>query len=219
MRRADYAKRTAVYRAFDAAAVLLYVGMTHQPRTRFAQHREKFHWWRDVADVSVEWHEDRWGAEAVEGAAILAEKPRYNEATYYARRYWITSWQEFPRDLAVEAVPAPTHVALALGARPGVLAVRHRSCRERDGEVTGLSTAWAIPQAWKWDNSTEFIRPRLRPASADELASLSAGRGVSVTRRAKVFSYSPRPWFIEDVSVDGFDLAWSMVTAAPAGEA
>ncbi|TXS50159.1 GIY-YIG nuclease family protein [Streptomyces sp. t39] len=68
----------ALYRFYGATGELLYLGVTHDPKQRWAQHRRTQHWWLDVARTEVEWVGDRATAEAAELAALEAEKPRYD---------------------------------------------------------------------------------------------------------------------------------------------
>ncbi len=70
---------TWVYRFFDRAGVLLYVGVTNQCAKRFDQHGRERLWWREVA--VVEDHFDtREEAEAHERELIRTSMPRYNAA-------------------------------------------------------------------------------------------------------------------------------------------
>jgi predicted GIY-YIG superfamily endonuclease len=68
----------AVYRLYNVRAELLYVGMSSNPRARFAQHAERQPWWDTVAFYRIEWHATRGAAADVESAAILAEHPMHN---------------------------------------------------------------------------------------------------------------------------------------------
>ena len=72
------AKRTAVYRLFDAEDALLYVGISSQPKERWNQHANEKRWWPDVARKAVTWYERREEAIAREADAIDTELPRYN---------------------------------------------------------------------------------------------------------------------------------------------
>lgn len=76
----DYSRRTALYRLFDSEGRLLYVGITFNPRNRWAGHSATKSWWKQVVRREIEWHETRYAAEAAERAAILAERPLYNIA-------------------------------------------------------------------------------------------------------------------------------------------
>ncbi|WP_089106865.1 GIY-YIG nuclease family protein [Streptomyces hyaluromycini] len=72
--------RTALYRLYDTADTLLYVGIAVDPRSRWAQHaRDKRDtWWPQVATREVDWFDTREAAEQAELTAILAERPRHN---------------------------------------------------------------------------------------------------------------------------------------------
>lgn len=68
-----------VYRLFDAAGALLYVGITCDVTTRMYQHSKEQPWWDEVDNRSVEEVLTRADAFFLEAAAILAERPRYNK--------------------------------------------------------------------------------------------------------------------------------------------
>jgi transcriptional regulator with XRE-family HTH domain len=70
--------RTALYRFFDAADVLLYVGITDNIAARWNKHANEKRWWSDVARKTVDWHDSRTDAELIEKRAILDERPLYN---------------------------------------------------------------------------------------------------------------------------------------------
>ncbi len=70
----------ALYRFFDAAERLLYVGITMSPGSRWREHSLAKPWWIDVRRVSVEPHLTRESALAAELAAIKGELPLYNIA-------------------------------------------------------------------------------------------------------------------------------------------
>ena len=70
--------RTALYRLYDERDVLLYVGITGNPETRFRQHAADKPWWPEVARKDVEWYGTRRGAEMAEVAAIKLAEPYYN---------------------------------------------------------------------------------------------------------------------------------------------
>lgn len=73
-------ERTAVYRFFDAAGDLLYVGITNDVIHRWRKHAAEKTWWAEVQKQTVEWHASRKEAERAEGIAITWEYPRYNIA-------------------------------------------------------------------------------------------------------------------------------------------
>lgn len=70
-------RKAAVYRLYDEAGTLLYVGSAYDPAHRCKSHRDKA-WWPDVARREDEWHPNRWIAYAKETKAIKAERPRNN---------------------------------------------------------------------------------------------------------------------------------------------
>jgi predicted GIY-YIG superfamily endonuclease len=71
--------RVALYRLFDAADHLLYVGITVNPAARFAEHARTKPWWPDVARRAVAWCDNRGIAKAAEAAAIKNEQPVHND--------------------------------------------------------------------------------------------------------------------------------------------
>jgi predicted GIY-YIG superfamily endonuclease len=71
-------KPHVLYRVYDAQGVLLYIGITMHPASRFAQHSEDKPWWADVADIRVEHCGSREEVLAAERDAIKCEHPRFN---------------------------------------------------------------------------------------------------------------------------------------------
>lgn len=72
---------TALYRFFDPAGNLLYVGVTSRPRDRWHVHSKRAPWWPLVASVSIT--DERMKevkARRVETAAIHSERPLHNVA-------------------------------------------------------------------------------------------------------------------------------------------
>ncbi|WP_425387384.1 GIY-YIG nuclease family protein [Embleya scabrispora] len=79
-------RRTAGYRLFDLDDVLLYVGISVDPRKRFRGHRygnkrsKPKEWWPRVASTRIEWFDSRPQAESAESFAVVTEYPRHNKA-------------------------------------------------------------------------------------------------------------------------------------------
>lgn len=71
-------KPHALYRFFDDANELLYVGITNNPSRRFTQHGVDREWWHEVTTIRMEPHSDRNAVLAAEKVAIKVEHPRYN---------------------------------------------------------------------------------------------------------------------------------------------
>lgn len=69
---------TVLYRLFNKADVLLYVGVANRPTERFNSHLSLKRWWSQVARTDLEWHATRRSALMAERAAILDENPLYN---------------------------------------------------------------------------------------------------------------------------------------------
>jgi predicted GIY-YIG superfamily endonuclease len=74
----DMPELHVVYRAFDGAGQLLYVGYTSEPKARVAAHRTSAPWYPQAARWTYEPHPDRKAALAAEAAAIRAERPLHN---------------------------------------------------------------------------------------------------------------------------------------------
>lgn len=68
----------ALYRFYDAADVLLYIGITVHLPARLSRHRDEKEWWRSVARMTVEQFPDRDAVLAAEKAAIRIERPLHN---------------------------------------------------------------------------------------------------------------------------------------------
>lgn len=77
MKSALLAERTALYRFYDADDALIYVGVTGELKKRIAAHARK-PWWPTVARQTVDWHEDRSDALAIETEDILKHRPQWN---------------------------------------------------------------------------------------------------------------------------------------------
>lgn len=71
-------KRAAVYRAFAADAILLYVGVADNFGGRWTTHAATKPWWPEAVRLTVDWYPSRPEAEAAEAAAIHAEHPVHN---------------------------------------------------------------------------------------------------------------------------------------------
>lgn len=71
-------RKVALYRNWDSEGVLLYIGISADPRARRRTHNRHSVWTEFAVREEIEWHTDRETAEAVEKAAIVAEKPLFN---------------------------------------------------------------------------------------------------------------------------------------------
>jgi hypothetical protein len=119
--------RTALYRHFDAAGQLLYVGISLSPVHRLGQHRVAADWYGDIARISIEWLRDRDAAIAAEANAIHYENPKHNKAR--------------PRIVSIR----PPKRSLELGA----FGIRHASSGRIDGWYRGRSLAGHMLGWWR----------------------------------------------------------------------
>ncbi|WTW93481.1 GIY-YIG nuclease family protein [Streptomycetaceae bacterium NBC_01309] len=176
-RRALDHRRTAVYRLFDAAGVLLYVGISVDPQKRFKNHKhgngrnKPKEWWPDVVTADLEWFDSRPQAETAESFAIVTEHPRHNTAKTgaYAASLFRHRWLQ-------ERLGGP---------RPGPDAplARWRAWAEATVEIDGHE----MPAESWWEAS----RPCNRLIAEQRDAAARLGRPV----RAHV----PRPLRAEDL--------------------
>ena len=67
-----------VYRLYDAADRLLYVGMTNDTGQRLRDHKRTKPWWGEVYRQEIQAASTRADAFFIEAAAILRERPAYN---------------------------------------------------------------------------------------------------------------------------------------------
>ncbi len=67
-----------LYRLYDAAGALLYVGVTQCGEERFAEHRAAKSWWPDVDRTTVQTYATRAEVLLAERQAIYREKPLHN---------------------------------------------------------------------------------------------------------------------------------------------
>jgi predicted GIY-YIG superfamily endonuclease len=74
----DSRRTTAVYRMFNSAGVLLYVGASSDPGRRFNEHSNKKDWWSSVSTVALEHYATRQAALDAEQRAIVAERPLHS---------------------------------------------------------------------------------------------------------------------------------------------
>ncbi len=68
----------ALYRFWGSSGTLLYIGLTLNPASRWANHIRDKPWWLEVHSITIEHFPDRQSVVDAEKAAIRAERPRYN---------------------------------------------------------------------------------------------------------------------------------------------
>lgn len=69
---------TTVYRLYNHADTLLYIGIARNWPSRMTQHASDKPWWPDVRRVTTELHPTRKKALDVERDAIVTERPQHN---------------------------------------------------------------------------------------------------------------------------------------------
>lgn len=76
----EFGRPCAVYRHYDAAGALLYVGCSTDPAARLYSHFKESAWAKLIASVTFEWFDDRADAIRAESDAIHEGRPRFNKA-------------------------------------------------------------------------------------------------------------------------------------------
>jgi hypothetical protein len=71
--------RTALYRHFDAAGRLLYVGTSLHAVQRLTEHKAGSPWFGEISSVRIQWLDSRAEALAAELRAIRTEAPAWNK--------------------------------------------------------------------------------------------------------------------------------------------
>ncbi len=71
-------RETAVYRAFDGAGRLLYIGVTKSPHARMRGHETTSEWWPEMQSVVFEWLPSREAALDLERSLIETLRPPFN---------------------------------------------------------------------------------------------------------------------------------------------
>lgn len=74
----DMTEHHVLYRIFDTAGGLLYVGATMDPGSRMRTHHLQQPWWNDAANITLEHFDTYEHLMAAESQAIATEGARYN---------------------------------------------------------------------------------------------------------------------------------------------
>lgn len=121
----------ALYRMYDQAGQLLYVGITLDVATRFANHRGDKPWWTSVATIKLEHFADRASVLAAERRAIQQERPAYNV---------VHRWRPAPQrcDPRRPALSGAMNIRVPEALRKDAIAIA-KIRQERDEEGFGLS--------------------------------------------------------------------------------
>ncbi len=171
-------EQTAVYRFFNAADELLYVGITGDPRARWAQHAAEKAWWPDVVRHTVEWLPSREEALAAKAAAITAEAPLHNVAGTPRQREACLAFRN-------ELHEAAGHSALA-AVRAALRSMAGMTDAEEKARVTT-----ALLREWP------ALHAEVKEARQDAVDALHRGRGWDFPRIAKLIGTDrSRAWRI-----------------------
>jgi hypothetical protein len=130
--------RQQLYRMYDAAGVLLYIGISTSAVRRLTEHVASQPWIAEVARVDIETHDvDRARMLEIERDAIVAERPRYNHTHNTAREPYepsdvvllhdLTTWPDLPHLMAlVRAVDEYARRLDALSRKGGPVPTRRQ---------------------------------------------------------------------------------------------
>jgi predicted GIY-YIG superfamily endonuclease len=183
--------KTSLYRHFNKAGRLLYVGISHDPFRRFQQHADKS-WKADVTRVEIEYHESLDHALFAEATAIRDEDPLYNsrrpmpvhpdDVVRKEKPALKTgNWEALPgkgdkRTLVYTILPddgmaVPKLKSLAASIGDG-FGIAFADISERGGEFSDLIKLAQIP-------GTRILTDRL-DAFSEEVIALLSKRGVHV---------------------------------------
>ena len=72
-----------LYRHYNDAGDLLYVGVSISCHRRSQQHKRNSEWYADVSKITLEWFDDKQSACKAEAEAIFNEQPLHNKAHKY----------------------------------------------------------------------------------------------------------------------------------------
>lgn len=200
---------TTLYRLFDAAGVLLYVGIGGNPGRRFEQHRGDKLWWGQVARVTLEHHPTREAALAAELDAIQIEHPRHNIAG--RAQLAIPSWEHrlLPNGAYLDTENRGDHAIVAINredlatelqhaGRPDQVPARVAAAHERLARIAarwlwaaGLGVEEDIPVgAGRWRSvrvAPEYVAAAQRALIASEVRGDVAGMDRLAARLAAMF--------------------------------
>jgi predicted GIY-YIG superfamily endonuclease len=192
----------ALYRFYNQAGDLLYVGLTNDPGRRWQRHSETQPWWHDVARIDIETHPTRQAVRTAERAAIEAERPKHN-----VRMNSGTRRSDDPRPRPFP--PKPGHpflapgkvVALGLEDRTGVDGIR--LCPV--GLITESDDEWVTLALYSWATGTFGYGERTyRVASVNQF--LIADEMTAGAKRRD--GYSPDDTVYDMDPLGDFQTAW-----------
>jgi predicted GIY-YIG superfamily endonuclease len=149
----------AVYRPYDAAGSLLYVGVTKNFGQRWQRHAAEKPWWSQMARMTVDWYDDEAAAVRAEQDAISNERPVHNIAR---------TNKNYRSSRTLPGMPPQKYVGSAeIGRMLGVGRQRVQQI------VCGADFPWpydvlAMGKVWKRADVIEWARARGRPVENDD---------------------------------------------------
>jgi hypothetical protein len=159
-------ERTALYRYFDGAGDLLYVGISIDPDARWKSHLYgSAEWPKLAASRTDEWFDTREAAEAAEFVAIKTEKPRFNGMYNFA---------EAPFTSSIWASP------IAAPHKRRVIAARVREEIESGNWPPGVRIPSASQIAAETKVSMRTATKAVTPFIRKGILEVQGGRGVFV---------------------------------------
>lgn len=127
-----------LYRMFDRAGRLLYIGISFNAGERATQHAESKPWWPQVDHIRIEHLEcDRESALRREEWAIRAERPKYNKVHNSSDRYLTRPIPLEPYDTPYELLSSPEWHRFKKGLRDLCDSVLDRQRVHKMIDVTG----------------------------------------------------------------------------------
>lgn len=171
------AERTALYRIWGDAGLLLYIGISKDFGSRWKAHAKQQPWWPEMRRLTAdEWFDDRKDAEAAEAAAIKAERPKYNKVhAIPAVRVVQPRPRRQTRKRSADGVPQPFRDCYCRD--PQTRKTLHGKCpRLADKDHGAWFVRYAVPKgAAGWDPARKRNQATLGPftsrrEAADELA-------------------------------------------------
>lgn len=118
---------TSLYRHFDGAGTLLYVGVSLSALHRLSQHRNHSHWFSKIKTVTIEHFSSREMAIEAETNAIRDERPLYNLLGNENKKTYVVDNLENSREniahqiVALKPIYKPDEIAEMLGISRGLI--------------------------------------------------------------------------------------------------
>jgi hypothetical protein len=127
-----------LYRLWDSARRLLYVGVTNSPRDRIKEHKAEKPWWYMVDDVTTETFSTREDALRAERVALATESPIFNfkHSEHWAKRPAVFRALSIPADpwflALVAAHDLGENIHAVITAALNEYVARHKSLLENE---------------------------------------------------------------------------------------